>query len=64
MVLYRMLLKWLEIWLAVKDPFQSGSEYNELKENQGTSVKQENEYYSFDVEVWPELMSPTCLTLI
>lgn len=51
----------------MKDPFQSGSEYNELKENQGTSVKQENEYYSFDVEyieVWPELMSPTCLTLI
>lgn len=47
-----------------EDPFQSGSEYNKLKENQGTSVKQEHEYYSFDVEVWTELMSPTCLTLI
>lgn len=48
----------------MKELFQSGSEYNELKENQGTSIKQEKEYYSFDVEACPELMSPTCLTLI
>lgn len=48
MILYRMLLKAIRDMTCCERPiFQSGIEYIKLKENKGTSEKQENEYYSF-----------------